>query len=263
MDRVHDTRACEERAEDGELERESDEHHVPDLQHALAFLDHHRVKERGCGEPRHQRCVLDRVPCVVAAPSDLDVRPVGAEELSEAEKRPRSQRPAARCDDPALVGAAGEHRARGEGERDREADVAEVEHRRVRHHVGVLQARRQPRSVDRGGLCAERARDCDEHEREERRDATEHGHDPCDQVAQQASVHSDGQRAVSGEHQEPQEQRALLPTPECAQRVDGRQGAVRVRRDVREREVVTHECACEHDGRDQSRCEARDERVAR
>ena len=45
-----------------ELERERDEHHVPDLQHALALLHHHRVQEGSRGEPRHQRRVLDRVP---------------------------------------------------------------------------------------------------------------------------------------------------------------------------------------------------------
>ena len=128
-------------------ERERDEHHVPDLQHPALLLDHHRVQERGRREPRHQRRVLDRVPRVVAAPADLDVRPVRAEQLADAEERPRGERPAARRDDPALVGAAREQRAHRERERDRQPDVAEVEQRRVREHVRVLQARHHAGAV--------------------------------------------------------------------------------------------------------------------
>ena len=145
VDRVDDARSREERAEDREAERERDEHHVPDLQHPALLLDHHRVQERGRREPRHERGVLDGIPRVVAAPADLDVRPVRAEQLADAEERPCGERPPARDDDPALVGALRQQRAHRERERDREPDVAEVEHRRVREHVRVLQARHHAR----------------------------------------------------------------------------------------------------------------------
>jgi hypothetical protein len=110
-------------------ERVRNEQHVPDLQHAAFLLDHHGVEKRGRGEPRHQRGVLDRVPGVVAAPAHLLVGPVRAEELTDAERRPRDERPAAGGHNPALVGAAGEQRPHRESERHGEADVAEVEQR--------------------------------------------------------------------------------------------------------------------------------------
>ena len=107
-----------------ERERDDHEQDVPDLQHPSLLLDHHRVQERRRGEPRHERRVLDRIPCVVPAPADLDVRPVAAEELADPERGPGEQRPAARRDEPALVELAGEQRADRERERHREPDVA-------------------------------------------------------------------------------------------------------------------------------------------
>ena len=146
------------------------------------------MQERGRREPRHQRRVLDRVPRVVAAPADLLVRPVRAEQLADAERRPRDERPAPRRDEPALVGAAREQRADRERERHREADVAEVEQRRVREHVRVLEARRHARRRRGRGLRREGARDDDDEEREEDRDRREHRHDPHDEVARPAPV---------------------------------------------------------------------------
>ena len=142
-----------------EEERADHEHDVPDPEHAALLLDHHRVQERRRGEPGHQRGVLDRIPGVIAAPADLLVGPVGAEQLADAERRPGDERPAPGRDDPALVRAPREQRAHGERERHRQPDVAEVEHRRVGHHVRVLQARVQARPVGGRGLHRERRRD--------------------------------------------------------------------------------------------------------
>ena len=76
------------------------------------------------------------------------------------------------------------------------------------------------------------------------------------------AVQRDRQRAVAGEHEQPEQQRPLLPTPERTQRVRRRERAVRVRGDVGEREVVTHERDGE-DGRcDRGRAERAEERVA-
>ena len=201
-----------------EVERERDEHHVPDLQHPALLLDHHRVEERGRHEPRHERGVLDRIPGVVAAPADLGVRPVRAEQLADAEERPRGERPAAGGDDPALVGAAGEESAHRERERDREADVAEVEHRRVGEHVRVLEARHHPGPVGGRGLLVERARDEAEHEAEEDGDEPEDGHRPRHELAL-AAVEPDGERGVAGEDDEPEQERAFLSSPERRERV--------------------------------------------
>ena len=70
----------EERPEDREHAGGEHQRHVPHLQHPALLLDHHRVQERGTGQPRHQRGVLDRVPRPVAAPAELHVRPAGAEQ---------------------------------------------------------------------------------------------------------------------------------------------------------------------------------------
>ena len=222
VDRVDHPGAGEERAEDREAECERDEDHVPELQHAALLLDHHRVQERGRGEPRHERSVLHRVPRVVPAPADLDVGPVSAEELPDAEERPGGERPAPCRDDPPLVGAARKQRAHRERERDRQPDVAQVEQRRVREHVGVLQARHHAGAVRRCGRRLERARDEAEHEGEEHGDACEHGHDPGDQVAR-LPVQPDGERRVPGQDHEPEQERALLSAPERGERVAERQ----------------------------------------
>ena len=225
-------RAREERPEEREVERERDEHHVPDLQHPALLLDHHRVEERGRREPRHERGVLDRIPRVVAAPADLGVRPVRAEELADAEERPRCERPAAGGDDPPLVGAAGEERSHRERERDREPDVPEVEHRRVRKHVRVLEARHHPGSVGGRRLLVERARDEAEHEGEEDGDEAEDGDRPRDELAL-AAVEPDSESRVAREDDEPQQERAFLSSPERRERVAEREVVARVLGGVR------------------------------
>ena len=115
-----------------------------------------------------------------SAQADLDVGPVGAEELADAEERPGCQRPPPREHDPELVGAAGEQRRHPERERDRQPHVPEVERRVVGDHVGVLQARVEPDSVRRRRLRRERARDGDEEQREEADHQPEDGHRPGD-----------------------------------------------------------------------------------
>ena len=66
----------------------------------------------------------------------------------------------------------------------------------MREHVRVLQARVQPGALERRGLRRERARDGDEHEREEDGDAAEHGHAPGDEVGRAAPVDQDRGRGV-------------------------------------------------------------------
>ncbi len=214
VDRVDDAGARQERAEEREAERERDEHHVPDLQHPALLLDHHRVQERGRGEPRHQRGVLDRIPGVVAAPADLDVRPVRAEQLADAEERPGDERPAARGDDPALVGAAARAarpsrtRTASRGRRSRGRATAGA-----RACTGSGGSGLSPAPSAGAGCVANGLETKHEHEDEERRDAREHRHDPDDEIAR-AAVEPDGERGVPGQDQQPEEQRALLPAPE-------------------------------------------------
>ena len=222
------------------------------------------MQERGRGEPRHQRRVLDRIPRVVAAPPDLDVRPVRAEQLPDAERRPREERPAARGDDPALVGAAGEQRAHAERERHGQPDVAEVEERRVREHVRVLQARVEARALGRRRLRPERARDDDEHEREERRDRAEDRHRPRDEVGRAAAVEED-RRGRIARRARAARAAAILPARPRTRRSSSRSAApstCAARRTMNEKSWRTSAesstAAC--DGR---RAERREQRVPR
>ena len=113
---------------------------------------------------------------------------MGAEQLAEAEERPGGERPAPRRDDPALVGLAREHRAGREGERDRQADVAEVEHRRVGDHVGVLEARDEAGAVDARGSVTNGLATATSMKLKKVAIAADHRHDPDDDVAQQLPV---------------------------------------------------------------------------
>jgi hypothetical protein len=54
-----------------------------------------------------------------------------------------TERPAARRMNPGVARLAGDQRGDGEGERHREAHIAEVEHGRVDGHGGILQQRVQ------------------------------------------------------------------------------------------------------------------------
>ena len=68
-----------------------------------------------------------------------------------------------------------------------------------------------PAPLSRAVACR-RARDDDEHEREEGRDPTEHRHDPGDEVAQETPVERDRESSEAGQDEQPEEKRALLPT---------------------------------------------------
>ena len=180
-----------------------------------------------------------------------------AEELADPERRPGDKRPAAGGDDPALVGAAGEQGAHREGEGHRQADEAEIEKRRVGHHVRVLEARIEAGAVRRSDLRCERRRDHDDEEREEQRDRAEDGHDPDDEVASAPPVQQHGRGRIAGEEQQPEQERSLLPAPEGRDRVAGRQLAARVVGDVDEREVVADQGGDEDERGDEGRPEGR------
>ena len=236
--------ARQERPEHRQLEGKRDEHHVPDLQHPLALLDHHGVKERGGREPRHQRGVLDRIPRVVAAPADLDVRPVRAEQLADAEERPGRERESARRDEPALVRPAGQERARrrrrtgSTGRRSRGTASADGSPCTGSGGSASGRRRRPAQSACRTGWRPRRART-----RRRSRSRRAPGTTQATRSRRSRRFTATAKRAVAGEDQQPQQERALLPTPERGQRVAVGEGAARVLRDVDEREVVRDERA--------------------
>src|SRR5215468_7750628 len=99
------------------------------------------MQQRGAGEPRHQRGVLDRVPEPEAAPAQDVVGPPAPERDAEGEKAPGGERPWPYPARPSGVDPALDQRGYGEGEGHREADIAEIEEWRMEGEAGILQKR--------------------------------------------------------------------------------------------------------------------------
>ena len=99
----------------------------------------------------------------------------------------------------------------------------------------------RPRAVGGSDLRRERARDGDEHEGEERRHEPEHGDDPREEVRARSAGERDRRGREARQHEQPEQERALLAAPEGGDRVRGRQLQARVLGDVDEREVVAQE----------------------
>ena len=80
-----------------------------------------------------------------------------AEENSNGEEAPSHHRPTSRDVDPLLAGIFHGQRAKREGKWDGEPDVAEIEHRRMDHHLRILEKRVETVAVRRD--CA--GNDCE------------------------------------------------------------------------------------------------------
>ena len=138
------------------------------------------MEQRGAGEPRHERRVLDRVPEPPAAPAELVVGPVAAERDAEAQRAPGGERPGPHPARPAGVDPALDQRGDREGEGHREADIAGVEHRRVGGERQVLQDRVEALAVGRRRIEPQERVRGEQHEGEEAHpDQPLHGRAPA------------------------------------------------------------------------------------
>jgi hypothetical protein len=131
MHRCQHARAHEERAEQREREGKDREEDRPDLERVALLHHRDRVDEGGPGEPGHEGRVLDRVPEPEAAPAERVIGPEGAGGDAEGQEAPGDE--GERPDEarPGGVDPALDQRGGGEGIDDREADIAEIEHRRM------------------------------------------------------------------------------------------------------------------------------------
>jgi hypothetical protein len=231
-----------ERAQQRQREGQQRQQHRPRLERAALLGDGQRVDQRGAGEPGHERCVLHRIPEPPAAPAQHVVRPGAAQHDADGQARPRGGRPRPRPARPGGVELALDQRGDGECERHREADIAHVEHRRVRHHARVLQQRVQVVAVHgHGHQALERVR----RRQHEQQEADGHqAHDAQhtrDERRRQAGAPLRDRQHPAREHREPQQQRALVAAPDPGDAVGQRQRAVGVAGHVEHREVVAHE----------------------
>ena len=218
VDRLHHPGAGEEGTEDGQAEGGAQQRDVPHAQHPVALLHHHGVKVCGAGDPRQQGRVLHRVPGPVSAPAEHLVAPPPTEHYARGEEAPGHEGPAPGLHQPTLTEATRDQRADSEGEGHHEADVAEVEHRRVEGHQDVvLQQRVRTRSVvSRRRVEGLERVGCEQQYHQERRGHREHREQrPSHQRIVETLAEPLGDRhQVAGQDQGPQQDRALQRRPE-------------------------------------------------
>ena len=242
--RADDAGAGEEGAEQGEAEGQDDQGQVPELQHAPPLLDHHRVQERGAGEPRHEGRVLHRVPRPVAAPAQHVIAPPAADQQAEREEVPGHDRPAPGDRDPLVAGPPDDERGHREGERHREAGEAQVERHRMGDHPRVLEQRIEAAAVRGHRREPLEGRSGDRHhQQEERGEAEHHREHPRVELGLGAPVAADHDQRVDREHEGPQDDRAFERAPQRGDAVVERRAQVGVERDVAHREVEGEEGA--------------------
>ena len=142
-------RAHEKGAEQRKGEGEDGEKDRPDFQRVALLHHRDRMDEGRAGEPRHEGGVLDRIPEPEAAPAERVIGPEGAGGDAEREEAPGDERERTDEARPGRVDAALDQRRGGERIDDREADIAEIEQRRMDREAGVLQNRIEVASLER------------------------------------------------------------------------------------------------------------------
>ncbi len=247
---VHDAAPREEGTQDREREGRDHERDVPGPQEPSLLLDHHGVQIGGRREPRHDRRVLDGIPCPVAAPAEHRVAPPRAGHDADAEERPRHEREVPRRHEPAVPALTEDERRDRVGEGDRGEHVTEVQKRRVQGHERVVLQQRigtvavvgRERQADEG--VGGRGR---HEQQEEAQHREEHGERRRPETRQdgRAADRHEGRRAR--EDRRPEEDRPFERGPETGERVQERGLARVVLRDVEDREVVGRER--EHHGK--------------
>ena len=142
---------------------------------------------------------------------------------------------------PGRVDAAVDQRGDGEGEADREADIAEVEQRRMDGEADVLQDRVEVAALDRRRRQPrERIRGRQDEEQEGRADPALHRQHGGAQARRQIAAEHRDQRAEEGEDQHPEQHRALVVPPGAGDLVEQRLQRVRILPDVCDREIGLH-----------------------
>ena len=264
MHRCQHAGAHQERAEQRQREGEDGEEHGPHLERAALLHDDGGVKQRGPGQPRHEGSVLDRVPEPPAAPAELVIGPVGAHRDAGRQEHPGEQRPGPHPARPGGVRTPLKQRRDREGECDREADIAEIEKRRMDREPDVLEDRVQVLALERRRLEAgEGVRGQKDEEQEGGADPALHGEDAGAERARQVRPEAGDERAEEGEDQHPQKHRAFVVAPHAGDLEEQRLRGIAVLVDVLDREVGGHVRRDERAEGDRHEAEADDRRRSR
>ena len=220
-----------EKAENREKDR-------PDLQRLALFHHGGAVHERRAGDPGHQRGVLDRIPEPEAAPAERVIGPIRPHRDAERQRDPGEERPGANDPRPGGVDASANERRGGERKHDREADIAEIEQRRMDREAGVLQNRIEIAAFPRRRRDArERIRGLQNKEQKRRAEQALHGERVGAQLVRHRVRKDRDQRAAKREDKHPKQHRAFVVPPDAGDFIDERLQRMGVLDDVDEREV--------------------------
>ena len=238
VDGSEHARAHEEGAEKREREGENGEKDRPDFQRLALFHHRRAVKKRRAGDPRHERGVLDRVPEPESAPAERVIGPVGAHGDAERQRDPGEERPGPRGARPGGVDAPADERGGREGEDDREADIADIEQRRMNREARVLQDRVEIAPFPWRLRDARKGIGGDKDEEEKRRaEQALHSERVGAQPVRDRRGKKRDQRAAEREHEHPKEHRAFVIPPDARDFVDEGFERMRVLDHIDEREI--------------------------
>ena len=206
------------------------------------------MEERRRREPGQEAGILDRIPRPVASPAKLFVRPDHPERQAEGQEQPAEHRPAAHRTKPRVVQVTRDERGDAERERNRHADEAGVQRRRMNRHVEVLQQGVQPLAVGRRRCQKRGERVLVRHHQvqEEHLHRGDGGDDIGNQLAVPLAVHVDRQRSEDRQEEHPEHDRAVQPAPVRRDLVEQRLHAVRIVRDVLDGVVAGQERIDQH-----------------
>ena len=238
VDRGEHARAHQEGADQRQREGEDRQQDGPDLERVALLHHDRRMQQRRGGEPRHQRGVLHRVPEPPAAPAERVIGPVRAHGDAEREEDPGQQRPRPHPARPGGIDAAVDERGDGEGERDREADIADIEQRRMNREARILQDRVEIAALERRvGDAQERVGGQQDEEKEGDRDPGLHAEHVGLEPRRQIAAEQRDQRAEQRQDQHPQQHRAFVIPPHAGDLVDQRLERMGVLEHVDDREI--------------------------
>ena len=177
------------------------------------------VEEGDAGQPGEEGAVLDRIPCPVAAPPELDVGPVGTGHESDGQQHQAGQHV------PAGDGQPVPHRPSqegGDGHRrgHRQSDVAAVQEGRVVEHRRMAEDRRQPAAVDGGdGEGGEGAGHRHQQSQEDGRLQRQDRLGAAGQLREPPPQRPRRQEGPARQHPRPEEERARHAAPQPSQAV--------------------------------------------
>ena len=208
----------DERTQDGEGECGTQQRQVPDPEHPLPLLDHHRVQVGGPGQPGQERGVLHRIPRPVATPAQHVVGPPGPEDDAHRQATPGDQRPPTSLQQPALPEATSGQGGHRQGEGHGEPDVTQIEHRWVERHEHVVLEQwvgARPVVADPRLEPAEWLRWAGQQEEEEGADREHDQQGPTDhRIAQSVPEPAHDQDQIAHENQHPKQNRSLEGRPQ-------------------------------------------------